>query len=175
MSGKKFILLFVILINTAINAQEGYLKRVESGFGSDYNLTFQTSYNKLLIPSVSAGLGIGVNIPISSYEKSEVVSSAIAFPMFVDVQYTPLRNRVSPFLSLQFGGENTIKRRRFVAKNESAEKSYKLVGVLSPTIGGRIRIINKFAINVKFSRHFRTSSTCNISKQTYSYSLGVEF
>ncbi len=173
---KTIFFLLILLASLTLNGQSKYAGRVDLGFGSDYNLTLYTAHGKLVTPNLFVGLGTGFNTPILPYEKEGVrQGDVVIVPLVLDVQFIPLKSVVSPIISTQFGAENTFITKWSEPYGNPVTRNYKLVGVVSPSVGLRVRLVDKLALNFKFYAHFRTASTQAISKQAYSYSLGIEF
>lgn len=168
-------LIFVYVINLPIHAQKGYSGWVDIGFGSDYNLILYTAHGKFIQPNLFVGLGTGINAPVHNDERDGRSINILILPVFIDARYIPFKSTVSPFLSVQLGGENTFIRPWTHLEDKPEQNSYKLVGIASPSIGLRVPLKKKLALNAKLSAHFRTSSTYNVSRLAYSYSLGIEF
>lgn len=165
----------MVCVNATLKAQSQYAGRVDFGFGSDYNIILYTSHGKLINPNLYIGLGTGLNVPLFNYDKDGEKGDALAFPLSMDIQYIPLKSKISPIICTRIGGENTIMTSWSEPYGHPVSRKYKLVGFVSPAIGVRMQLVGKFSINLKFSAYFRTASTYNISKQACSYSLGFEF
>lgn len=166
--------MFICLLGQNLLAQKVYSGRFELGFNSNYNITLSTTQGYFFKPDIFAGIGLGLNSSISPYKVNEKEINTIVCPVFLDGEYIPFKSRVSPFVSAQLGIENIFieEIKPYGATNES---EYELVGVFSPSIGLRIRLIKNFGINLRFSTHLRTKSIYNISKQSYSYAIGIIF
>lgn len=171
--------MLLLAISGIINntkAQQGFGGKIWAGFGSDYNIILKTTFGKHIQPPLFVGISTGLNSPIHSYKKGNKRGNVLAVPMLINVQYTPFRKFfLQPFLDVDLGGENT-----FASEwNDDIDKidyqKYKLVGVLSPSIGVKIKILPRFALTFKGSMYLRGDATYYLSKQGYSYALGLEF
>lgn len=176
---KRIALLPLILFSFVyckLSAQSGYSGRLDLGFGSDYDFRIYTAHGKFVKPNLFIGLGTGLTTPLFPYKEAGTnKGDVLIFPLVLEAQYIPFKTRVSPFVSAQIGAENTLTTTWSKPYGSPVELNYKLVGIVSPSIGLRLRLINKLALSFKFSAHIRTSSTYNISQQALSYALGIEF
>ncbi len=170
-----FLFLFFCVGISCFYAQEGYSGRLGLGWGSDYNLMLNTCHGVYLKPCLFLGMGTGLNVPIHRHrlsDRTEIDSKAI--PLFLEAQYTPFKSRWTPFVSAQVGGENILS--YVYTKQESNPGStYNFVGLVSSALGLKLRLIDKAALYMCFSAHFRTSAVYSISQQAYSFSMGLEF
>lgn len=153
-------------------AQTGYSGRLEMGINSDYNIMLNTTHGKYFNPNLFGGIGIGWAGPIYPIEDKALGKefNTTVYPVFVEAEYRLLKTRFFPFISARLGGDNI-----FVNEWKSGESYYNLAGVFSPSIGLRLKIIDRFAFELKISSHFKTKETYGVSKQSYSYSIGLVF
>ncbi|MGP1447993.1 MAG: hypothetical protein ACTTKO_10825 [Candidatus Limimorpha sp.] len=174
---KVITLIFVFSLSiSCFYAQEGYSGRLGLGWGSDYNLMLNTCHGVYLKPCLFLGMGTGVSTPVHRHRNQDgTQSDTYVFPVFLEAQYIPFKSKVAPFLSMQVGGENTWSMRYFPNGTEDPQNEYKLVGVASPALGVKLRLIDKTALYASFSAHFRTSATYSISQHAFSFSIGIEF
>lgn len=172
---KKLILFLILSLASNLKAQSNYSGRVNLGFGSDYNLILHGSFGKFIKPNFYTGLGTGLNTPISNSEKDGIRANTYIIPLTIDLEYITLKSKISPIISVEMGGENTFSSTSYEPYESSGSTKYKLVGVITPAVGARVKLVNDVALNLKFSAYFRTAETYNISQQAYAYSLGLEF
>lgn len=154
-----------------------YSGSIEIGWGSDYNIILYTSHGVMISEKLYAGLCSGINTPMDAYRNDsvEVGGDITVIPMLVDVKYKFLNRGFSPIASLRFGGENTINTIWTDPTRSLVNREYKLVGIISPSVGIRQRVGKCCGLTLNYSWHFRTSSTKTISRTANSITLGFEF
>ncbi|MDR1201443.1 MAG: hypothetical protein LBL58_07435 [Tannerellaceae bacterium] len=173
---KKYIILLVLSGDAlSLCAQSEYMRELSVGYGSDKNFMADFSYSRFLGESMLIGLGAGLNSPIKSYEFNGLEGDVFILSMTTKFQYIPWRKKCSPFAALQAGGENTILTRWIDSEGNKIERDYKLVGVLSPVAGVKYKATDKITFTIAFALSFRTSSTYSVSKQNYSFLIGIGF
>lgn len=176
-----FILLFTIFSSLCF-AQKKYQYggRVDIGWGSDFNLTKTTSHGIYLNPKLFVGLGLGIDFPIFPHEDNELHTETQirTYPVFGEIQYNFLQTRFTPIVLLKICAENRdVNYTQFDSKTQKNKRTnvYYLAGSTVCSLGVHIRFVKKFGMRLLVSGHFRTSQKMPVHKESFSFSVGLEF
>lgn len=147
----------------SIYHSQGYRGNIEYniGGGTGFETSILTTHGYSFGKGLYGGLGFGVGLAPDSYAYLNV-------PLFMDIRYSPLKNRVSPFIDFKLGGIYEYELNR--------------VGLMvSPSVGLDIR---RWSIFFKYSYKQHTlmmhtdgdiSMSIRAILATHNFALGVAF